>query len=661
MTKSVTRPLHLAAIAALLLTGCGGGGGGGSAAEIAPQPPPAPRYTISTRIDGEGAGTVEPESLTLDEGRRGEFTLRPDAESDLAAVTGCDGELDGNRYTTAAVAEDCQIRVTFVPAELSPQAQAFRFLSRTTFGPRPEEVDALLKLGDNAYDKWIDQQIAQPASSHLDMLIRIVERDSLVSFDSNQTQPVRVDNWFEVALLGEDQLRQRVAFALSQIMVVSGASPVFQFQFALADYQDLLARHAFGNYRELLEAVTLHPAMGLYLSMLGNRRALPGTNLRPDENYAREAMQLFSVGLVHLNLDGSVRTDANGEPMPTYNQDTIAGFARVFTGWSWACPGGGCELPNVSGANYATPEFNQTQPMKLYPDYHEPGSKQLLDYPGVTLAGGMLPAGLSAEQSLQQALDNIFYHPNVAPFISRQLIQKLVTSNPSPGYVRRVATIFTDDGHGERGNLEAVVRAILLDSEALNPPQEPTSGKLKEPLLRIIQLWRVFDAATTLTSRTDCCPVFELNPLQLFGQSPWLAPSVFNFFSPSYAPPGEIRDAGLVAPELQLSTESLHGHQAWYYFAQAFYSTNRQLGNQGENGMYLNIDEEMTLAGDVEGLLDHLAVKLLGTSRLPAALREGALALMREHGAGNDPDTLQARVSEGIYFITTSPRYAYQP
>jgi hypothetical protein len=213
------------------------------------------------------------------------------------------------------------------------------------------------------------------------------------------------------------------------------------------------------------EAVTLHPMMGIYLSMLGNRKPNAELNIRPDENYARELMQLFTIGLVELNADGTPKLDAHNQPIPTYDQAVVEGFAHVFTGWHWACTfgsPGNCGFSNTLGT---VP--NQILPMQLFPEEHDTGAKRLLTYPNAVKS--VIPAGQTAEQDLADALDNIFHHPNVGPFISRQLIQRLVTSNPSPAYVARVSAVFDDDGTAQRGNLGAVVRAILLDAEARAP------------------------------------------------------------------------------------------------------------------------------------------------------------------------------------------------
>jgi uncharacterized protein (DUF1800 family) len=290
----------------------------------------------------------------------------------------------------------------------------------------------------------------------------------------------RQDAWFRNAMHGPDQLRQRVAFALSEIMVVSQNGALLRAPFATASYYDMLATNAFGNFRQLMQDVTLHPAMGVYLSMLGNRKPDAARNIRPDENYARELMQLFTIGLYQLDDDGQPLHDANGDRIPSYEQADVEAFAHVFTGWTYA------GATSFTTAKRTT--ANQIVPMQAYPAEHAPGEKRLLDYPGATKP--ILPAGQTPEQDLADALDNLFDHPNVGPFIAKQLIRKLVTSNPTRNYVYRVAKVFDNDGTGTRGNLAAVVRAILFDSEARNPPANDRLGKVKEPVIKLTQLWR---------------------------------------------------------------------------------------------------------------------------------------------------------------------------
>ena len=285
------------------------------------------------------------------------------------------------------------------PPPAVARTDAFRFLNQATFGANDAEIQKV-----SGYGAWIDAQLAQPASLQLPDVVTAFNALPQPVMNFGQLQDDRVAAWFDNAVRGEDQLRQRTAFALSQIMVTSDQS-LQPYPFALADYYDLLDRNAFGHFRQLLEQVTLHPAMGLYLSMLGNQKPNAALNIRPDENFARELMQLFTIGLVELNLDGTVRRDAQGQPIPTYDQATIEGFAHAFTGWKWA-----------GGVNFALARpslANQSQPMQAYAEQHDSGAKRVLSYPGARLT--TIPAGQTPARDLADALDNIAGHPNVAP------------------------------------------------------------------------------------------------------------------------------------------------------------------------------------------------------------------------------------------------------
>jgi uncharacterized protein (DUF1800 family) len=506
------------------------------------------------------------------------------------------------------------------------KAEAFQFLNQATFGATEEEADRLI---DMRYEAWVDEQLRQPPSLQLPHMLSLPPPDFM-----GQLHADRVDIWFRNSLQGEDQLRQRVAFALSEILVVSQVGALQARPFAVADYYDLLVRSAFGNYRDLIEDVTLHPAMGVYLSMLGNERPNPDLNIRPDENYARELMQLFSIGLVELNLDGTVRLDGNGQPIPTYDQAIIEGFAHVFTGWTWA------NSPSFGSGR--VPVRSQYTPMELWPEFHDTGAKQLLD-------DVVLPPGQTGERDLADALDNIFNHPNVGPFLGVRLIQRLTTSNPSPAYVRRVAEVFNNNGAGVRGDLGAVVRAILLDPEARPSAASDVDGKLKEPLLRLTQLYRAFNATARNGSYRQLAGVSAI-----FGQGPLQSPSVFNFFSPFYAPPGEIRNAGLVAPELEIATEYQNTFITNYLLVQTF-GLNQANPDLRQNDVYIDIQEEMNVAADINALIELAAGKLLG-GRISDALRT-EMAGMLERLPEDDP---ALRAAEAIYLVATSPEYAYQ-
>jgi len=518
--------------------------------------------------------------------------------------------------------------------------EAFRFLNQATYGATEAEVQRLVALGDSTtgYDRWIDDQLAQPASLQLPTVLAALPGLSnplQMLFVLNQD---RQEIWFRNSIRGPDQLRQRVAFALSQVFVVSQQSVLQNYPFALADYYDMLARNAFGDFRQLMNDVTLHPAMGLYLNMLGNQKPDVARNIRPDENYARELLQLFTVGLVQLNADGTVRTGTDGVPLPVFDQAVIEGFANVFTGWHFG---------GALGFEQARPTLaNQVQPMWAYPEQHSPLAKQLLPYPGATMSS--LPAGQAAQQDLADALDNIFRHPNVGPFVAKQLIQKLVTSNPSPQYVGRVAARFNDDGTGKRGNLGAVVRAILLDPEARPAAGTASAGKVKEPLLRLTQLWRACGAQ----SASGQYRIGNINAV--FGQGPLQAPSVFNFFSPSYAPPGETAEQGLVAPELQIATEYLNTTVTNTFYNVIFF-WNSTVPGLPANAIVMDFTQEAALAGDAEALVNRITEKLLGGTISPTLKAEAKAAVERVPAT-----SAGQRVAEAMFLIATSPEYVLQ-
>ena len=503
--------------------------------------------------------------------------------------------------------------------------EAARFLNQASFGSTDTESRNVMAMD---IDAWIERQMEIPASLQLPYLQSLPRPQLLLELQGD-----RIDIWFRNSIHGPDQLRQRIAFALSQIMVVSQVGALVNQTYALGSYYDMLAQNAFANYRDLIEDVTLHPAMGVYLSMLGNEKPDAALNIRPDENYARELMQLFSIGLVELNIDGTPVLDDDGNTVPTYNQEIIEGFAHVYTGWTYAgAPNFKLAFPN---------DQNQTMPMQHYPEFHDGGEKLLLN--GVTTL-----AGQTGNQDLADALDNIFQHPNVGPFIATRLIQRLTTSNPSPGYVRRVAEVFNDNGFGVRGDLGAVVKAILLDDEARPEMRMEIDGKLKEPILRLMQLYRAYNAA----SRSGRFGFEEVSIF--FGQGPLQSPSVFNFFSPSYAPPGEIRDSGLVAPELQIATEYQNTLVTNYFFIQAF-GLNSAATEIADDDIYIDLSEEIAAAGDAAVLADMVGDKLLA-GQMSAALRAEIIAMVDRIPVADSV----ARAAEAIFLTSSSPEFAYQ-
>ena len=410
-------------------------------------------------------------------------------------------------------------------------ATAARFLVQASTGFARAAIDRVRALG---YAGWLDEQFTMPRGrTRWDWLI---EKGYDAATYRNGQNGFDAVAWRHL-IASPDTLRQRVTLALSEIVVVGldGVNTAWR-AFAGAAWLDLLESHAFGNVRGLLQDVSTSLQMGVYLTYRGNAKANAATGTVPDENYARELMQLFTIGLTELNEDGTPRL-VGGQPVETYGQDDITGLARVFTGWD----------QDLAGGNTDRPDYHR-RPMTQVAARYETGAKTFL---GITVA-----AGATAASGLTAALDRLFAHPNIGPFWARQLIQRLVTSNPSPAYVQRVARVFANDGQGVRGNLRAVVRAILLDDEARSDASlsSTTAGKLREPILRLTAWARAFGA----TSPSDAWAIgITSNPGTALGQSPLRSPSVFNFFRPGYVPPGSSLAAlSLVAPEFQIANES---------------------------------------------------------------------------------------------------------
>jgi uncharacterized protein (DUF1800 family) len=350
-------------------------------------------------------------------------------------------------------------------------------------------------------------------------------------------------------LAGPDQMRKRVALALSEFFVVS-LSPIDGFYppYVIAAYWDALTANAFGNFRTLLERITLNAGMGFFLNTKGNLKE-DANGRQPDENYAREVMQLFTIGLYELNPDGTPRLDANDRPIETYGQSDITNLARVFTGYDWDYLANGGTFTDVAWHDYDVPSTHfATNPMWFNPNNHSNLE--------VNFLGTNIPANTPGRDALRIALDRLFNHPNTGPFFARQMIQRLVTSNPSPAYVGRVAAAFANNGSGTRGDLRAVWTAILMDDEALAAPSaaNPLAGKLREPVVRFVQWWRTVGVSST----TGAYEIYDLSQSDTaLGQSALRSPSVFNFFRPGYVPPGtEIATAGKQAPEFQLLNET---------------------------------------------------------------------------------------------------------
>ncbi len=438
----------------------------------------------------------------------------------------------GNDPTNPVGIESRPLAAPPFVASISEQ-DAARFFMHAAMGANREHILRVQTLG---FEAWIDEQLSLAGNgSRWDWLISKGMNDpslrnSQAGFDSCA--------WRKL-ISSPDTLRQRITLALSEIIVVSINGLVQGGgwrAFCAAYYLDLLEANCFGNYRDLLQKISSSVPMSLYLTYRGNSKANTVTGAMPDENYAREILQLFSIGLLKLNLDGSVVSN-NGVPVETYTNDDITGLARIFTGWDL----------DLSGSNTSTPDYHR-RPLIQISAKHETGASQFL--------GQTIPAGISAAQALSMSIDVIFAHANVAPFISRQLIQRLVTSNPSPAYISRVASVFNNNGAGIKGDLKAVIKAILLDSEARSAASTASNqtGKIREPLLRFLTWARAFNASST----SDTWKLGDTSDASTkLGQSPLRSPTMFNFFRPGYVPPNTaIARANLLAPEMQIVNET---------------------------------------------------------------------------------------------------------
>jgi uncharacterized protein (DUF1800 family) len=528
----------------------------------------------------------------------------------------------------------------------SRRIDAWRLLTQATFGPTETDMARVLNLG---LEGWIDEQIALPFQPrHLDRFDkRLAERGQGLGFQQSF--------WKDV-LSGDDQLRQRMAFALSEIFVVSavdacgGNAPR-----AIPSYHDMLLERAFGRYRDLLEAVAKHPLMGCYLSHLRNRRADWRTGRVPDENFARELMQLFTIGLVTLNADGVVRKDIHGSPIESFNEADVKAMARVFTGWSWSCPAYPSDdcFEHWGAVQRPAREDPWTAPMQGYLKYHDNDEKRFL---GLVLPARNTP---DPEQDLDDTLDHLVRHPNTAPFIAAQLIKRFVCSNPSPAYVSRVAQVFLRSD----GLLGATLRAILLDPEARRPqPGSPAAqGKVREPMLRMSAMLRAFD----VRSRSGLYKVgsTQRDDTEL-GQNIYHAPSVFSFFRPTFTPvTGPARMAGLVAPELQITHETSVAGYANFMNAAIWAGLHeRDLIAPYQQGEPLH-----SLADHPEAVLAIVDARLLGQQMSPALRQDilGAMDSIQLVPHGHHEPALQDRTRSNrwwtaIFLTILSPEFIVQ-
>ena len=592
-------------------------------------------------------------------------------------------------------------------------SDASRFLSQATFGPTDADIAHLRTVG---YQAWLTEQFSAAPTYEMNYLNWVGN-----TLHEQIGQNNRDEAWLLGALGGPDpqnnllihtdQLRQRVAFALSEILVISRQNATLDgYAEGMATYYDILIRNAFGNYRTLLQDVTLNPAMGVYLNMLGSRRANLAENQHPDENYGREINQLFSIGLVMLNPDGTTQK-VGGQTIPTYSQDTVTNFAHVFTGWNWAhCDADGydaftyCFTPYDVPGDFLVPmvAYDQVnQPENGDPSYHDNGTdpvndisnKQLLIYPGAVNAG-VLANGGTAMSDLTFALDNIYGHPNVAPYICKQLIQRLVTSNPSPAYVQRVATVFNTN-RTSATQLRAVLQAILLDPEARygqwrNPD---TFGKLREPALVQTHFWRAMHArhvcGQNLPASGDGSASYYANQPYRYGgystgwsmgdtqysvgvaQAALDAFSVFNFFKPDYLPAGEMTTGSLLGPEFGLQTDSIIANSTNTLRYRAYYYDTNDTCDGDDYFGDVSIDhaQDLALAGSTNGgtadpsdrLVDAYNRRFMSGQMSPF-MRNQLIDYLNQFDSSDDEgdDWRMQRIYRALYLIFTSPEYMIQ-
>ena len=466
---------------------------------------------------------------------------------------------------TVSINDVNEVGISHIPTAVTEKI-ARRFLTQATFGAMTESIEALQMKG---IVQWLDDQLNTVSAyddlgddylSHFERYIQLAKEANnpvyLSGYEQYINHEVKVEQdssyrgidlipaiWYEMALSKPDQIRHRMAYALGQIVVVSNPADIFRENPEAVSYSaDILAKHALGNYKELLNEVAISAPMGVFLTHNGNKKANVDLGTAPDENFARELTQLFTIGLYELNLDGSPKLDGNSELIPTYTQEDVEELARVMTGWD--------QVDNTDRYGHEDGRFNR--PMKFTAEHHDFGEKIFL--------GQTIPANLTGHEDMQAAIDILYEHSNMAPFISELLIQRFTTSNPSPEYIARVATVFNDNGFSEKGDLKAVVRAILLDQDIFDATKSKHFKKIKEPVLALTQFYRAFDFTPrpTIESRWEN-PISHVYWLRfrrnLLGQIPFRSPTVFNFYSPSYVMADSYFKANnLATPEMELLT-----------------------------------------------------------------------------------------------------------
>ncbi len=538
-------------------------------------------------------------------------------------------------------------------AKPTTDAEAARFLLQAQLSASTEDIAAVRSLG---FAAWLSSQFAAPAGQKGWDWLNERGYDSSAAGTAyyDQSYPADFMIWKQL-ITSPDGLRKRMAFALSEIFVVSTSGIANRWRSHLmASWWDMLSGNALGNFRKLLEDATLHPAMGVYLNMRGSQKENASTGRQPDENYAREVMQLMTIGLVQLNPDGTVKKSGDGSPLDSYTQSDVTNLARVFTGYDFD------QSRNDTSVSAGNPAFARL-PMAFKANLHSAMDATFL---GTTVAGGG-----NGVDSLKKALDTLFNHPNVGPFIGKQLIQRLVTSNPSPAYVGRVSAIFDNDGRGVRGNLAATLAAVLLDAEArdMTTLAEAGKGRVREPALRFVQWARTFG----LQSAQGSWKIYDLsNPATQLGQSPLNSPSVFNFFRPGYVPPNTaISAAGGVAPEFQIVNETSVG--GYLNFMQGAIRNGLYVSGadaaQASGGTVNGYDltapylKERELVTDAGALVTRLNLLLAAGQLSDGSSRDIVAALNATPVTATSPDSVKLnRIASAVLMVMASPEYLVQ-
>jgi uncharacterized protein (DUF1800 family) len=548
------------------------------------------------------------------------------------------------------------------PVPVVTPEDASRFLDEATFGASDSDIRNVSMIG---YQAWLNQQFNMPLSPQepgVEQALIVnnppcattnVTCNAALFVQNNQDEGLVQDSFWQHALTGNDQLRQRVVYSLTQLMVISSnnTTSIENMPRGEANYFDVLGADAFGNFRQLLEDVTLNPMMGQFLSMQGNDKGNATTD--PDENYAREVMQLFTIGLWQLNDDGSQKLDGSGNPIPTYSNLDVEGLAAVFTGYSWNVPGDNSDTAWSNCCIYVSPGHGEDLlPMQPFPSHHSTVEKQFL--------GADIPAGSSDPAAdLKIALDTLFNHPNLPAFFSRQMIEHMVTSNPSPAYINRVAQVFKNDGTGVRGNLQAVITAILMDPEARATATDvanPQFGKVREALLRYTEWARAF----TAQSRTASFNIGTTeDPIYGLGEMTLRSPTVFNWFAPGYVPPNtSISAAGLGAPEMQMTNvSSVVGYINYMQDA---------IGGTWTAGpdVFSPYGTEMGLATTPDQLMDRINLMLMAGQMSSTLYNQILTAVASIPIPTSDQNAINAalleRVQTAIYLTMASPDYCAQ-